>query len=93
MPRIARRDYNTSFFHVMVQGIRKEFVFNDKDEFSGICFCLFEVFIAVINCLSMHKLANDLNEFCLSISKFLVVHLQVVFDLLFQPFQLYIIYV
>ena len=32
MPRIARRDYNTSFFHVMVQGIRKEFVFNDKED-------------------------------------------------------------
>ena len=36
--------------------------FNDKYELSGICFCLFEVFIAVINCLSIHIFANVLNE-------------------------------
>ena len=41
-------------------------VFNERYEFSGICFCLFDVFIAVINCLSIHKLANVLNEFCFS---------------------------
>ena len=29
MPRIARKDYDTSFFHVMIQGINKEFIFND----------------------------------------------------------------
>ena len=32
MPRIARRDYNTSFFHVMVQGIRKEYVFTERED-------------------------------------------------------------
>ena len=42
--------------------------FNDTDELSGICFCLFDVFIAVISCLSIHRLAKDLKEFCLSIS-------------------------
>ena len=30
MPRIPRKNYNTSFFHVMVQGINKEYIF-DKD--------------------------------------------------------------
>ena len=32
MPRKAIRDYNTSFFHVMVQGIRKEYIFNEKED-------------------------------------------------------------
>ena len=32
MPRIARKDYNTSFFHIMVQGINKEHIFN-KDHY------------------------------------------------------------
>ena len=33
MPRIARKDYNTSFFHIMIQGIRKEYIFeSDKDK-------------------------------------------------------------
>lgn len=32
MPRIAIRDYNTSFFHVMVQGIRKEYIFNEHND-------------------------------------------------------------
>ena len=40
--------------------------FNDKYELSGICFCLFDDFIAVISCLSIHIFANVLNEFCLS---------------------------
>lgn len=30
MPRIARKDYNTSFFHIMVQGIRKEYIFKSE---------------------------------------------------------------
>lgn len=32
MPRIARKYYNTSFFHVMVQGIRKEYIFNEQKD-------------------------------------------------------------
>ena len=33
MPRIAKREYDTSFFHIMVQGIRKEYIFEDiKDK-------------------------------------------------------------
>ena len=32
MPRIARKDYNTSFFHIMIQGINKEYIFN-KDRY------------------------------------------------------------
>ena len=39
MPRIARKDYNTSFFHIMVQGIRKEYIFNtdeDKEKYINI---------------------------------------------------------
>ena len=28
MPRIARRKFNTTFFHIMVQGINKEYIFN-----------------------------------------------------------------
>ena len=39
---------------------------NDKYVLSGICFCLFEDFIAVINCLSIHIFAKVLKEFCLS---------------------------
>ena len=31
MPRIARQNFETSFFHIMVQGINKEFIF-DKPE-------------------------------------------------------------
>lgn len=37
MPRIARRNYNTSFFHVMVQGIRKEYIFNEKEDMEFYC--------------------------------------------------------
>ena len=40
----------------------------DNDEFNGICFCLFEFFTAVINCLSIHIVANVLKEFCFSLS-------------------------
>ena len=54
---------------ILVQGIIDLYYINEKDELSGICFCLLDVFIAVINCLSIHKLANDLNELCLSFSK------------------------
>ena len=32
MPRIARNSFKTSFFHVIVQGINKEYIF-DKDEY------------------------------------------------------------
>ena len=32
MPRVARKDYNTSFFHIMVQGIRKEYIFNSNED-------------------------------------------------------------
>lgn len=32
MPRIAMKDYNTSFFHIMVQGIRKEYVFREEED-------------------------------------------------------------
>lgn len=32
LPRIAIRDYNTSFFHIMVQGIRKEYVFKEDTD-------------------------------------------------------------
>lgn len=31
MPRIARKDYDTSFFHVMIQGINKEYIFNEDN--------------------------------------------------------------
>lgn len=37
MPRIARKNYNTSFFHIMVQGIRKEYVFNEKEDMKMYC--------------------------------------------------------
>ncbi len=30
MPRIARKNFETSFFHVLVQGINKEFIFNSN---------------------------------------------------------------
>ena len=40
--------------------------FKDIDEFNGICFCLLEFFTAVINCLSIHILANVLKELCFS---------------------------
>ena len=32
MPREARKNYNTSFFHIMVQGIRREYIFNENDD-------------------------------------------------------------
>lgn len=32
MPRIAIKDYDTSFFHVMVQGIRKEYIFDTNED-------------------------------------------------------------
>ena len=38
---------------------------SEKDELSGICFCLLELFIAVINCLSIHKLAKVLMKYLL----------------------------
>ena len=53
-------------------GIEYADVFNENDEFNGICFCLFDVLIAVISCLSIHKLAKVLNEFCFSTSKDLI---------------------
>ena len=31
MPRIARKDYHTNFFHIIVQGINKEYIFNKKE--------------------------------------------------------------
>lgn len=31
MPRIPRNYMNASFFHIMVQGIKKEYIFNDKE--------------------------------------------------------------
>lgn len=30
MPRVARKSFETSFFHVMVQGIKKEYIFNTE---------------------------------------------------------------
>ena len=30
MSRIARNNYNASFFHIMVQGLNKEYIFNDN---------------------------------------------------------------
>lgn len=30
IPRVARRDLNTSFLHVMVQGVNKEYIFKNK---------------------------------------------------------------
>ncbi len=30
MPRLPRKSYETSFFHIIVQGIKKEFIFNNK---------------------------------------------------------------
>lgn len=32
MARIARRDFNASFFHVIVQGINREYIFNRKKD-------------------------------------------------------------
>lgn len=32
MPRSARKHYNTSFFHVMVQGINREYILNQESE-------------------------------------------------------------
>ena len=31
MPRIARKNLNTSYFHIIVQGINKEYIFNKKE--------------------------------------------------------------
>lgn len=31
MPRIARKDLNTSFFHIVVQGIKREYIFKNKE--------------------------------------------------------------
>lgn len=31
MPRHARKNYETSFFHVIVQGINKEYIFNEEE--------------------------------------------------------------
>lgn len=30
MPRVGRKNFNTSFFHVIVQGINKEYIFNSE---------------------------------------------------------------
>lgn len=41
MPRIAKKDYDTSFFHIMVQGIRKENIFEnntDKEKYINILY-------------------------------------------------------
>lgn len=32
MPRLARKNLNTSFFHMMVQGVNKEFIFNEEED-------------------------------------------------------------
>ena len=32
MPRISIKDYNASFFHIMVQCIRKEYIFCDEED-------------------------------------------------------------
>ena len=32
MPRIPKEYINTSFFHIMVQGINKEYVFNNNKD-------------------------------------------------------------
>ena len=32
MPRIARRDLETTFFHIIVQGIASEYIFNDDED-------------------------------------------------------------
>lgn len=32
MPRIAMKDYDTSFFHIMIQGIRQEYIFKQEDD-------------------------------------------------------------
>ena len=29
MPRLARKNFETSFYHIMVQGIKKEYIFRD----------------------------------------------------------------
>ena len=31
MPRLARKDLNTPFLHVMVQGVNKEYIFNKNE--------------------------------------------------------------
>ena len=31
MPRIARKGFDTSFFHIMVQGINREYIFSKKE--------------------------------------------------------------
>lgn len=41
MPRIARKDLNTPFIHVMVQGINKEYIFESKADI--------ELYLSVIN--------------------------------------------
>ena len=32
MPRIARKDSQSKFYHIMVQGINKEYIFNKKED-------------------------------------------------------------
>jgi len=32
MPRIARKDLNTTFMYVMVQGVNKEYIFNEESD-------------------------------------------------------------
>lgn len=41
MPRLARKDLNTCFLHVMVQGVNKEYIFNKKE--------YIEKYLSVIN--------------------------------------------
>ena len=31
MPRISRENLNSGFFHIMVQGINKEYIFKEKE--------------------------------------------------------------
>ena len=47
-------------------GYKNADAFKDTEELSGICFCLLEFLTAVISCLSIHIVANVLNEFCFS---------------------------
>lgn len=37
MPRISRKTFSSGFFHVMVQGLNKEYIFKEKRIKKNIC--------------------------------------------------------
>lgn len=81
MPRIARKDCNTSFFHIMVQGIRKDYIFEsnyDKKKYLEIMnYYLSKYMVKIISYCIMDNHAhilvyfeklNDISEYMRSVN-------------------------